>query len=590
VVLGSETVVTRRLLSVNVGQPREVDWRGRKVRTSIWKSEVFDRRWVSRLNVAGDAQADLRGHGGEHRAVYVYDVSAYRHWERELDRDDFVNGQFGENFTVQGLADDQVCIGDRYRIGRALFEVTQPRVTCHKVGVRMGEPRMPALLYAHGRPGFYLRVLEEGEVGAGDAIERVSVGPEAMTVREVSALLYLPGQTVRRLERALAIPALPEGWRHSFEALLEQAAQGGSGNRGLAPPSSGPPAWEGLRPFRIADVVRESASIASFVLEPVDGEPLPTFRPGQFLTIRVQPAGAPRALLRSFSLSAAPDARRYRLSIKREPDGVVSAHLHNQVAPGDVIEVGAPRGTFTLEPAGAGEPVVLLSAGVGATPVLAMLESLSNADSRREVWWIHGARSRAEHAFADDARRHLAALGNARSHIRYSRPAASDVPGRDYDAEGRVTLEVLQELAVPLTATYFLCGPLDWMRELATGLQVWGIGPERIHTEIFGSEPLEGAERPPHLPPGEPGTGPEVAFTTSGLTVRWDPAFGSLLELAEACDVPAAWSCRTGVCHTCECGLVDGEVAYLPDPLDPPEDGRALICCSRPTSDVALEL
>jgi MOSC domain-containing protein YiiM len=276
-----------RLLSVNVGRPREVEWRGRKVLTSIWKSEVRDRRWVSRLNVAGDAQADLAAHGGEHRAVYVYDVSAYRHWERELGRDDFVNGQFGENFTVQGLPDDEVCVGDRYRIGGALFEVTQPRVTCYKVGLRMGEPRMPALLYSHGRPGFYLRVLEEGEVGAGDAIERVAVGPEAMTVRAVSALLYLPGHTVGQLERAIAIPALPEGWRRSFEALLEQAEQGASGNRGLAPPSSGPPAWMGLRPFRIADVVRESRSIASFVLEPVDGEPLPAFRPGQFLTVRV---------------------------------------------------------------------------------------------------------------------------------------------------------------------------------------------------------------------------------------------------------------------------------------------------------------
>jgi ferredoxin-NADP reductase/MOSC domain-containing protein YiiM len=579
-----------RLLSVNVGRPRDVEWRGRTVRTSIWKTETLDRRWVGRLNVDGDAQADLMAHGGEHRAVYVYDISAYRHWERELGRDDFVNGQFGENFTVEGLPDDVACIGDRYRIGGAMFEVTQPRVTCYKVGLRMGEPRMPSLLYAHGRPGFYLRVLEEGEVGAGDAIERVAGGPEAMTVREVSALLYLAGQTVRDLERAIAIPALSEGWRHSFEALLEQAAQGAGGNRGLAPPSSGPPAWPGLRPFRVADVVRESRSIASMVLEPVDGEPLPAFRPGQFLTLRVQPAGAPRALLRSFSLSAPPDARRYRLSVKREPDGLVSAFLHDHVRPGDVVDVGAPRGLFTLDAAGDDTPVVLLSAGVGATPVLAMLGSLSAARSARDVWWIHGARNRAEHAFADEARRHLAALPAARSHVRYSRPARSDVRGRDYDAEGRVTLDVLHDLGVPIAAEYYLCGPRSWMRDLAAGLLTWGVAPERIHTEIFGSEPLDGAERPPHPPPGRPGTGPEVAFTTSGLTVRWDPEFGSLLELAEACDVPVAWSCRTGVCHTCECGLVDGDVAYLPDPLDPPEDGRALICCSRPASDVALEL
>ena len=577
-----------RLLSVNVGRPREVDWRGRTVRTSIWKSAVADRRWVGPLNVAGDAQADLRAHGGEHRAVYVYDTSAYRHWERELGRDDFVPGQFGENFTVEGLPDDEVCVGDRYRIGGALVEVTQPRVTCHKVGIRLGEPRMPALLYAHGRPGFYLRVLEEGEVGAGDRIERVAVGPGAMTVREVSALLYLPGKTRRGLERALAIPALPEGWRHSFRALLEQLEDGASGNRGLAPPSGGPPAWTGLRPFRIAAVHRETPSIASFELEPVDGRRLPPFRPGQFLTVRVRPAGAPRALLRSFSLSAAPDPRRYRLSVKREPGGAVSSHLHDRAAPGDVLEAGAPRGTFTLA-AGTG-PVALLSAGVGATPVLAMLASLAAAGDEREVWWVHGARNRAEHAFADEARRHLAALPRARSHIRFSRPAATDLPGRDFDAAGRVTPEVVEDLGVPLAADWFLCGPTAWMRDLGAALLTAGVAPERLHTEVFGSEPLAGAERPPHPPAGGPGTGPEVAFTTSGLTVRWDPAYGSLLELAEACDVPAAWSCRTGVCHTCECGLVDGEVDYLPDPLDPPEDGRALVCCARPLSDVALAL
>ncbi len=575
-----------QLVSVNVGVPREMDWRGREVLTSIWKTEVSDRRWVDRLNVAGDAQADLVAHGGEHRAVYVYDVSAYRHWERELGRADFVHGQFGENFTVEGLADDEVCVGDRYRIGGALFEVTQPRVTCYKVGLRMAEPRMPALLYTHGRPGFYLRVLEEGEVGAGDQIERVAVGPEAMTVREISALLYLPGQTATRLERALAIPALSEGWRHSFEALLEQLRQGATGNRGLAPPSAGPPAWTGLRPFRVTEVVRKSRSIASFGLAPVDGEPLPAFRPGQYLTVRVQPESAPRALLRSFSLAAAPDARRYRLGIKRE--GVVSTHLHEHVAPGDVIEVGAPRGLFTLATEG-DAPVVLLSAGVGVTPVLAMLASLAAEASRREVWWIHGARDRAEHAFADEVRRHLAALTVARSHIRYSRPDASDERGRDYDAQGHLTVEALQDLGVPRSADHYVCGPTAWMRELAAGLLTWGVAAERIHTEIFGSEPLQGAHRAPH-PPGTPGTGPEVAFTTSGLTVRWDPAFGSLLELAEACDVPVAWSCRTGVCHSCECGLVDGELTYAPDPLDPPEDGRALICCSRPASDVALAL
>jgi ferredoxin-NADP reductase/MOSC domain-containing protein YiiM len=566
-----------RLVSLNVGLPREIPWRGSTVRTSIWKTEVPDRRWVDRLNVAGDKQSDLVAHGGEHRAVYVYDLSAYRHWENELGRDDFVHGQFGENFTVDGLPDDEVCVGDRYRIGSAMFEVTQPRVTCWRLGIRMDEPQMPALLYTHGRPGFYLRVLEEGEVGAGDAIERVAVGPEAMSVREVSALLYLPGHTPRQLQRALAIPALSEGWKGSFRALLE-------GGSALGPPSSGSPAWAGLRAFRVADVIHESRSIASFVLEPADGEPLPAFQPGQFLTIRTQPAGEPRALLRSYSLSAPPDPHHYRVSVKRE--GVVSAHLHEDLHAGDALEIGAPRGVFTLDES-ADTPVVLLSAGVGATPVLAMLASLAAQGSEREVWWLHGARNGAEHAFAAEACRFVARLPNAHSHVCFSRPEPGD---RGYDATGRLTPEALHDLGLPRAADHYLCGPRQWMLDVSGGLLAGGVAPERIHAEIFGSEPLTGAERPPHAPPGDPGTGPEVAFTTSGLTVRWDPAYSSLLELAEACDVPVAWSCRTGVCHSCESGLVDGEIAYEPDPLEPPEPGRLLICCSRPASDVALEL
>ena len=159
-----------RLLSLNVGLPRDVAWQGRTVHTAIWKEPVQGRRMVRRLNIDGDGQGDLAGHGGEHRAVFVYQIESYRYWENHLGRTDFTHGQFGENFTVEGLPDDEVCIGDRYRVGSALFEVTQPRVTCYRIGIRMNEPQMAALLVSHGRPGFYFRVLEEGEVEAGDEI------------------------------------------------------------------------------------------------------------------------------------------------------------------------------------------------------------------------------------------------------------------------------------------------------------------------------------------------------------------------------------------------------------------------------------
>ncbi|MFC7640699.1 MOSC domain-containing protein [Streptosporangium lutulentum] len=243
---------------------------------------------------------DLAGHGGEYRAVLVYQIDSYRHWQERLGRDDFVYGQFGENFTVDGLPDDEVCVGDRYRIGEAVFEVTQPRVTCYRVGLRMDEPRMPSLLVSHRRPGFYLRVLTEGRVEAGEEIVKVGSGPEGMTVAEIDALLYLPGHPRDQLARALRIPALSPGWKGSLRALLDQAdgvPGKPAGNAGLAPASAGPPpAWDGFRPLRVARVDAESTSVFSLTLAAVDGRPLPEALPGQFLTLRLRPdTAAPRS-------------------------------------------------------------------------------------------------------------------------------------------------------------------------------------------------------------------------------------------------------------------------------------------------------
>ena len=171
----------------------------------------------------------------------IYQIDSYRYWEHTLGRSDFTFGQFGENFTVDGLPDDEVCIGDRYRIGSALFEVTQPRVTCYRVGIRMNEPRMPSLLVSHHRPGFYFRVLEEGEVGAGDEIVKVAEGPESFTVADIDALLYLPGHPPDQLQRALRIPALSPGWKGSFEALAAQeAGDAPSGRQSRLEPCGGP--------------------------------------------------------------------------------------------------------------------------------------------------------------------------------------------------------------------------------------------------------------------------------------------------------------------------------------------------------------
>ena len=551
---------------------------------------------VRQLNIDGDRQGDLTGHGGEHRAVFVYQKEAYHYWEHRLGRSNFTFGQFGENFTIEDLPDDRVCIGDRFKIGDAVFEVTQPRVTCYRVGIRMEEPRMAALLTSSGKPGFYFRVLEEGEVGGGDEIVKTADGPEGMTVAEANALLYLPGHPRNQLERAIRIPALSAGWRNSFQSLLQQERSGGSasGNAGLAPAAGPPPAWPGFRRMRVARIDRESRSVFSLFLVSADAHPLITPLPGQFVVLRLQPTGGAPPLLRSYSLSDQPGPDHYRVSVKQEVNGVASSYLRNRVRAGDVLDVSAPRGSFTLRP---GErPVVLISAGVGATPVLAMLHALAAEASPREVWWLHGARSSDEHPFARESLRLVESLPHGRSYIVYSKPRPSDRLGIDFDAAGHLDVSLLDKLGAASDADFYLCGPPAFMQEFKSGLKTRGIPPERVHTEVFGPGEsrtpgvVEAPRRPPHLPSGLVGSGPRVSFARSGLTVRWVSSFQTLLELAEACDIPVRWSCRTGVCHNCESGLVSGVVDYDPDPLDPPAEGNVLICCSRPREDLVVDL
>ena len=583
-----------RLLSVNVGLPCDVTWDGKTVRTSVWKSPVDGRRMVRRLNIQGDAQADLAGHGGEHRAVFVYQMDSYHYWESFLGRSDFTFGQFGENFTVEGFPDNEVCIGDRYRIGGAEFEVTQPRVTCYRVGIRMNEPRMPALLVEHHRPGFYFRVLQEGEVGAGDDIAKIADGPEKITVADIDALLYLPGHTSEQLQRALQIPALSKGWQSSFQAMLQQdsSSKTVAGNPGLANEEQAP-AWPGFRQMRVAQIRKESDRVTSFVLAPIDGQPLALCQAGQFVVLRLLVDSGEPPVLRSYSLSDLPAADHFRISVKNELKGIGSSFLCNRAQEGDVLDVSAPRGSFTLRPSQS--PVVLVSAGVGATPVMSMLHSLAAERSQREIWWIYGARNSVDHPFAEESRSLLKQLSRGRGYIVYSRPAAIDRVGADFDAPGHIDTALLERIGVSQGSDFYLCGPTSFLQNMRDGLRNWGVLAENVHTEIFGSleaitPGMAQVVHTPHLPQGPPGSGPPVSFARSGITAAWDHKFASLLELAEACDVPVRWSCRIGVCHTCMTGLIDGSIIYNPEPLERPAPGNVLVCCSQPNAGVTLDL
>jgi ferredoxin-NADP reductase/MOSC domain-containing protein YiiM/ferredoxin len=585
-----------RLLSVNVGLPRDVVWKERTVHTGVWKNPVTGRCRVGRLNLEGDGQGDLAGHGGEHRAVFVYQVESYRCWQEQLKRSDFVYGQFGENFTIEGLADDAVCIGDRFQIGSALFEVTQPRVTCYRVGIRMNEPRMAALLTSSGRPGFYFRVLREGQVAAGDEIVKVGEAGERMTVAEINALLYLPPHPRDRLERALRIEALSPGWRGSFEALLQsQQNAAKSGNAGLAPAAAAHPASSGFQSLVVTSIDRESADVLSFAMQSADGRELPLALPGQYVVVRLKPAAAGATLFRSYSLSGPLSSERYRISVKIEPDGAAGNYLREHLRAGDHLDVSSPRGSFVLQP---GErPIVLLSAGIGATPVLAMLHALAAARSTRQVMWLHTAHDGQHHPFAGEVRRLMSALTNGHSYICYTRPDSTDKTDEDFDATGRFSRSVFDELELPQDADVYLCGPNQFMADMKETLTTFGVVPGRIHIEIFnGGESMTpgvgGAmTRAPHMPSGDGNTGPLLSFARSGISAHWDASrYGSILEMAEACDVPVRWACRTGVCHNCESGLVLGAVVYDPEPLDKPADGNVLVCCSQPVSDVVVDL
>jgi len=568
-----------RLVSVNVGMPKNVQWRGKTVYTGIWKNPVEGPVRVRRLNIDGDGQGDLAGHGGEQRAVMVYQAESYDFWKTYLGRDDLEPGHFGENFTVIGLADDEVCIGDCYRIGDAEFEVTQPRVTCFRVGIRLNEPEMPNLLVAQHRPGFYFRVITEGHVRAGDDIVRTRRGRHELSVADIDALLYLPNRNIEQLRKIVDVPALSPGWQQSFSDML--AAQDSSTAQ-PAPPVGVEPGWNGFRPLRVIATRRESPLVISIRLEADNHSSLPPPLPGQYLTVRIPGAGEPTPL-RSYSLSGEPGAGVYRISVKREDHGLVSRWLHAHIEPGSVVEAAAPRGDFYL--VDGSNPVVLISAGIGITPVLAMLHTLSAARSTRDIWWLHATRNRETQAFAAEVTALIKSLPHARQLVFYTQ------------TQGRIDRPTIAALGLPADATAYLCGPTQFMTDMRDALAATGLDPARIHSELFGALPpinpgiVDGTPRkPPHPPAGTSGTGPSITFSRSGLTVSWSEGYRSILDLAEACDVPTRFSCRSGVCHVCETGVVAGTTTYVQSPLEPPERGTVLICSAAPQSDLVLDL
>jgi ferredoxin-NADP reductase len=343
--------------------------------------------------------------------------------------------------------------------------------------------------------------------------------------------------------------------------------------------------WPGFRPLRVTATHRESPAVMSIRLESADGAALPRPLPGQYLTVKIPDAGDPPPM-RSYSLSGDPTAGHYRISVKREEHGQVSRWLHSHAAAGMIIESAAPRGDFYL--IDDASPVVLVSAGVGVTPVMAMAHALAAAKSPREIWWLHTTQSAATYAFAAEVMALLEALPSAHGHVFYT---------RGDDAPSRLDRQSIATLGLPTDATAYVCGPTAFMDDIRDALSTVGLDPTRIHTELFGARPsinpgIVGEVSPtrPHPPDGPQGPGPRITFARSGLAVNWSPRFHALLDLAEACDVPTRYSCRSGVCHTCVTAVIEGTTDYREPPLVEPDDGSVLLCTATPHTDLVLDL
>ncbi len=357
-------------------------------------------------------------------------------------------------------------------------------------------------------------------------------------------------------------------------------------------------AWNGIRKFKVSRKFAECADTFSFHLQPHDGKPLPPFKPGQYLTFQLSVPGASKAVVRCYSLSDCARPDHYRVTIKRcpppsgtsHPPGVGSSFFCDQVREGDILDVKAPNGHFFLD-LEKERPVVLISGGVGVTPMVAMANALFEAKSGREVWFFFGARNRTEHMLKQEVEELAAKYKSLRLQVCYSRPTAEDVRGRDYHHEGRVTVELMKQLLPSNNYDFFLCGPGAFMESITDDLRAWGVPDEWVHFEAFGPASVKRAASPAVKASltQAPFMGMEVTFAKSGQKARWDLTYASLLELAEAKGVRIDAGCRAGNCGSCLVAIKSGNVEYLGGHGADAESGSCLACICKPKGNLVID-
>lgn len=562
------------LLAVFTGRVAPLGLKG--IPSAFIKKRVFREVWAKRLGLEGDSQADLAVHGGVDKAVYAYPSSNYALWRDEFPEHSSIwgLGALGENLALAGLDESEVHIGDIFRLGSVILQVTQPRKPCFKLALRYNnDQRIASRMVREGRTGWYFRVLQEGRLSEGQPLMLLERRHADWSIRRVDKAAYDSRASEDELREIAALPELSIAWR-------DQTLASASLLSARRPTSK-------FHRFVLAEAKFESASIRSLVFAPADGEAVAIHQPGQHVQIRLPSPTSRELVVRRYSVSSNPNGKSLRISVKAQTGGLISPLLH-QLEIGREIEISRPQGRFVLERQ-AGRPVAFISAGVGITPLLPMLHAAVAQDGRfpfvPKISFIHVARDGAEHAFAEQIRTSLAKHPNANSRIFYSQPTALDrIQGR-FDVPRRMSMADISHL---ITSEYdvYLCGPAAFMEMMSEGLKTQGIPASQIKTETFdfGGDREKASIDARLKSLAGLKAAVNVNFAKSGVTAVWTSGSGTLLNLAEASGVTVSSDCRIGLCGACSSKILAGEVAHLATDRSATDPLEALLCCSVPTS------
>ena len=567
------TVDQGHLLAVFAGRVAPLGPKG--VSSAFVKKRLDDRVLVGKLGLAGDEQADLAVHGGVDKAVYAYPAVHYPCWRDEFPEHSRLwgPGSLGENLAISGFDESSVCIGDVFRLGSAVLQVTQPRKPCFKLALRFsGDQRIAPRMIRAGRTGWYFRVLGDGYLVEGDELQLLERPHREWSIRRTNEVAYDTAAAKESLRAVAALPALSAAWRDQTKSAVAGVSR----------------AAADFRQFVLAEARDESASIRSLLFAPVDGRDIPLHQPGQHVRIKVRSGDG--EFVRRYTISSVPGSKSLRISVKREPNGQVSRLLH-RLQIGEAIEISGPQGRFVLDRQ-AGRPVALLSAGVGITPMISMLHAAVTQDGRYpfvpKVFFLHAARNGTEHAFRAQIEASLSKHPSTVSRIFYSQPTEEDRQRRAFDREGRLRIEDIEQF-VTVEHDFYLCGPASFMEAVRTDLMKRGVPKSRIKAETFdfgGDDAATTDFSPDALRRFK--TGATVRFGEASKSIEWTPEDGTLLDLAERSGVTVFSDCRMGLCGTCSARILQGEVTHLGPNGSEPLEGEVLLCCAIPKTDALL--